>query len=144
MGSMPDVIADLTLVGAQSIAERVSMSAAIAELQRVLRMGFDPEGDLPRGILDVPNGGTVAQLPEDTVLEVACRVDADGAHPLPLASPTLHQLGLVATVRAAERAVAEAALSRSEHALLRAFVTHPLVGSLDAARALAQSVDLPR
>lgn len=56
MGSMPDVIADLTLVGAQSIAERVSMSAAIAELQRVLRMGFDPEGDLPRGILDVPNG----------------------------------------------------------------------------------------
>ena len=56
MGSMPDVIADLTLVGAQSIAERVSMSAAIAELQRVLRMGYDPEGDLPRGILDVPNG----------------------------------------------------------------------------------------
>ncbi|OJU40628.1 MAG: hypothetical protein BGN97_01215 [Microbacterium sp. 69-10] len=53
---MPDVIADLTLVGAQSIAERVSMSAAIAELQRVLRAGFDPEGDLPRGILDVPNG----------------------------------------------------------------------------------------
>jgi ornithine cyclodeaminase len=53
---MPDVIADLTLVGAQSIAERVSMSAAIAELQRVLRMDFDPEGDLPRGILDVPNG----------------------------------------------------------------------------------------
>lgn len=56
MGSMPDVIADLTLVGAQPIAERVSMSAAIAELQRVLRMGYDPEGDLPRGILDVPNG----------------------------------------------------------------------------------------
>ena len=53
---MPDVIADLTLVGAQSIAERVSMSAAVAELQRVLRMGYDPEGDLPRGILDVPNG----------------------------------------------------------------------------------------
>lgn len=53
---MPDVIADLTLVGAQPIAERVSMSAAIAELQRVLRMGYDPEGDLPRGILDVPNG----------------------------------------------------------------------------------------
>jgi len=53
---MPDVIADLTLVGAQSIAERISMSAAVAELQRVLRAGFDPEGDLPRGILDVPNG----------------------------------------------------------------------------------------
>jgi ornithine cyclodeaminase len=53
---MSDVIADLTLIGAQTIAERVSMAAAIAELQRVLRAGFDPEGDLPRGILDVPNG----------------------------------------------------------------------------------------
>lgn len=53
---MPDVIADLTLVPARTIAERVGMTAAIAELQRVLRTGFDPEDDLPRGILDVPNG----------------------------------------------------------------------------------------
>lgn len=53
---MPDVIADLTLISGSSIAGRVSMTAAIAELQRVLRDGFDPEGDLPRGILDVPAG----------------------------------------------------------------------------------------
>jgi len=53
---MSDVIADLTLVSARSIAERVTMSGAIAELQRLLRAGFDPEQDLPRGILDVPNG----------------------------------------------------------------------------------------
>jgi ornithine cyclodeaminase len=53
---MPDVIADLTLIGARTIAERVTMTAAIAELQRVLRTGFDPEEDLPRSILDVPNG----------------------------------------------------------------------------------------
>ena len=54
-GAMPSV-SDLTLVSAETIAERVSMAAAIAELQRVLRDGFDPEGDLPRGILDVPAG----------------------------------------------------------------------------------------
>ncbi|MDQ0615286.1 ornithine cyclodeaminase/alanine dehydrogenase-like protein (mu-crystallin family) [Microbacterium sp. W4I4] len=53
---MSDVIADLTLVSARSIAERVTMSGAIAELQRLLRAGFDPEDDLPRSILDVPNG----------------------------------------------------------------------------------------
>ena len=52
---MPSV-SDLTLVSAETIAERVTMTAAIAELQRVLRDGFDPEGDLPRGILDVPAG----------------------------------------------------------------------------------------
>lgn len=53
---MSDIIADLTLVTARSIAERVTMSGAIAELQRLLRGGFDPEDDLPRTILDVPTG----------------------------------------------------------------------------------------
>lgn len=53
---MSDVIADLTLVTARSIAERVSMSGAIAELQRLLQTGFDPDDALPRSILDVPNG----------------------------------------------------------------------------------------
>ncbi len=53
---MPDVIADLALVNAQLLAERVSMSAAIAAVQSTLRDGFDPEHDLARQILDVPNG----------------------------------------------------------------------------------------
>ena len=53
---MPDVIADLALVNAQLLSERVSMSAAIAAVQSTLRDGFDPEHDLARQILDVPNG----------------------------------------------------------------------------------------
>ncbi|REJ08693.1 ornithine cyclodeaminase family protein [Microbacterium bovistercoris] len=53
---MSDVIADLTLVTAAEIADRVSMPAAIRALQDVLRAGFDPEGDLPRTIQDVPHG----------------------------------------------------------------------------------------
>lgn len=53
---MPDVIADLALVNALLLAERVSMSAAIAAVQSTLRDGFDPEHDLARQILDVPNG----------------------------------------------------------------------------------------
>lgn len=53
---MPDVIADLALVTADTLAERVSMSAAIAAVQNTLRDGFDPEHDLARQILDVPNG----------------------------------------------------------------------------------------
>lgn len=56
MDAMTDVIADLTLVTAAQIEERVTMSAAIRALQGVLRAGFDPEGDLPRTIQDVPNG----------------------------------------------------------------------------------------
>lgn len=53
---MPDVIADLSLVNAQLLEERVSMSAAIEAIQTTLRDGFDPEDDLARQILDVPNG----------------------------------------------------------------------------------------
>ena len=53
---MPDVIADLTLVNARLIEERVSMAAAITAIQTTLRDGFDPEDDLARQILDVPNG----------------------------------------------------------------------------------------
>ncbi|KJL31928.1 ornithine cyclodeaminase family protein [Microbacterium azadirachtae] len=53
---MPDVFADLTLVSASALAARVDMGTAIAAIAAVLRGGFDPEQDLPRMVLDVPNG----------------------------------------------------------------------------------------
>jgi 6-phospho-beta-glucosidase len=82
-----------------------------------------------RLIINVANGETVPQLPADLVLELACTVDGDGARPLPVAPPDLHQLGLISTVRAAERAVIEAVRTRSRATALRAFVIHPLIGS---------------
>ncbi|WDH78459.1 ornithine cyclodeaminase family protein [Microbacterium esteraromaticum] len=53
---MPDVIADLSLVSARLLEDRVSMADAVAAIQQTLRDGFDPEDDLARQILDVPNG----------------------------------------------------------------------------------------
>ncbi|WP_309128305.1 ornithine cyclodeaminase family protein [Microbacterium sp.] len=53
---MLDVIANLALVSARQVEERVSMSGAIAAIQTTLRDGFDPEDDLARSIVDVPNG----------------------------------------------------------------------------------------
>ncbi|MBS1674979.1 MAG: ornithine cyclodeaminase family protein [Actinobacteria bacterium] len=53
---MPDVIADLTLINAARLAERVSMPQAILAIGDLLRGGFDPETDLPRTIHDVPHG----------------------------------------------------------------------------------------
>lgn len=88
-------------------------------------------------IVDVPNHGVVAELPEDAVIEVPCRVDTTGATPQSVAAPTLHQLGLLATVKACERAIIDAALTGSRDAALRALALHPLVGSLRAARQLA-------
>jgi 6-phospho-beta-glucosidase len=88
-------------------------------------------------IVNVPNHGVVDELPDDAVIEVPCRIDKTGALPLTIAAPTLHQLGLMAQVKASERAVIEAGLSGSADAALRAFALHPLVGSLFAARQLA-------
>jgi 6-phospho-beta-glucosidase len=101
-------------------------------------------GPAARLILNVRNGDTVPALTPGTVIEVPCRVDADGPVPLPVSAPSAHQLGLMATVRACERDIAEAALAtsaaRAEELALRAFATHPLVGSLRAARSLAAAV----
>ena len=117
-------------------------------------------GAAARLILNVRNGNTVAGLSPDTVIEVPCCVDAAGAVPLPVSAPSAHELGLMSAVRACERDIADAALiaagqtsrsgptglegtgaaARADALALRAFATHPLVGSLDAARTLAATV----
>jgi Alpha-galactosidases/6-phospho-beta-glucosidases, family 4 of glycosyl hydrolases len=90
-----------------------------------------------RLILNVRNGGTVPALAPDAVIETVCRVDSDGAVPLPAAPPSDHELGLMSTVKSCEQAIASAALTGSAADALRAFALHPLVGSLEAARTLA-------
>jgi 6-phospho-beta-glucosidase len=90
-----------------------------------------------RLILNVRNGGAVPAMAPDAIIETVCRVDADGAVPLPVPPPSGHELGLMSTVKSCERAIAAAALTGSAADALRAFALHPLVGSLEAARTLA-------
>jgi len=80
-------------------------------------------------IVNVANGATLPQLPADLVVEVPCSVDAAGPAPLPAPALDLHQLGLIASVRAAEQAAVQAVLTGSYRAALRAFAIHPLIGS---------------
>jgi len=112
-------------------------------------------GPAARLILNVRNGGTVKEMAPDTVLEVPCLVDAHGPVPLPVSPPSAHELGLMSAVRACERDIADAALiasgpanaagsahvaARAADLALRAFASHPLIGSLEAARSLAAFV----
>ncbi|MEO6501348.1 MAG: 6-phospho-beta-glucosidase [Jatrophihabitantaceae bacterium] len=92
----------------------------------------------PAGLLivNVANGDTLPQLPADLVIEAPCRVDSTGAHPLPLPGLQLHQLGMIASVRAAERAAIEAVRDGSRLAALRAFALSPLVNSTPIAERL--------
>jgi 6-phospho-beta-glucosidase len=87
-------------------------------------------------ILNVRNRGTIAGLPDDAVVEVPTMVDANGVHPLSTAQPDLHQLGLMAQVKAVERQTIEAALSGSRSDAVTAFALHPLVDGVSVAREL--------
>ena len=125
--------ADVTAGGYEAIA--IGLTSALTSSARTRR---PLTGEVPaRLILNVRNDGTVPALPPDAVIETVCRVDRNGAVPLPVEPPSDHQLGLMATVKSCERDIAAAALTGSAADALRAFALHPLVGSIAAARALA-------
>ncbi len=87
-------------------------------------------------ILDVPNQGTFTNLPPTAIIEVPCRVDSQGAHPLPAAPMPGYVSGLVAAVKASEQLTVDAALTGDERSALRALAAHPLVPSFAVARSL--------
>jgi 6-phospho-beta-glucosidase len=87
-------------------------------------------------ILDVRNRGSLPGLDDEAVVEVPCLVDANGAHPVAAGALEPHQLGLLQAVKAVERETIAAAVEGSRERALRAFALHPLVDSVDRARAL--------
>ncbi len=87
-------------------------------------------------VLNVPNRHTLAGLDTDAVVEVPCVVDANGWRPFATAPLDAHASGLVATVKAVERATIDAALSGSAALAVKALALHPLVGSVTVARGI--------
>jgi 6-phospho-beta-glucosidase len=71
----------------------------------------------------------ITGLPADAVVEVPCRVTADGAEPVPQDRPGPAQLELLRRVKDVERLVVEAATTGRREAALAAFARHPLVDS---------------
>ncbi|MGP5672424.1 family 4 glycosyl hydrolase [Brachybacterium alimentarium] len=97
-------------------------------------------GRRERMILDVGNIGAdrqeapaseriVPELPADAVLEVLCEVGGDGVHPLPIGPVELGRLGMMSSLRAAERKILDAARTGSRDAAWQGFSMHPLVSS---------------
>jgi 6-phospho-beta-glucosidase len=78
-------------------------------------------------VVDVRNGGVLAGLADDDVVEVPARVGRDGA--VPVAQPPLapELLGLVQHVAAYERLAAAAAVTGDREMARRALLAHPLV-----------------
>jgi len=90
-------------------------------------------------IVNARNGSAYPQLPAELVLETRCVVDATGARPLPGPALHLHQLGLMASVRAAEQSVIDAVRTRDRAAAVHGFAIHPLIGSSRIAARLVES-----
>lgn len=86
-------------------------------------------------ILNLKAGGGVG-LDADAVVEIPCVVGANGPVPQPVPPAQGHMLGLMQSVKAVERLVIEAVTTGSEAAALEAFALHPLVDSVNTAKAL--------
>jgi 6-phospho-beta-glucosidase len=78
--------------------------------------------------VDVRNGGTLAGLADDDIVEVPAYVTEDGASPMqqPPLAPEL--LGLVQHVAAYERLAVRAARSRDPLDVKKTLLAHPLIG----------------
>ncbi len=82
-------------------------------------------------VANVRNNGAVAEYPADWVLELPCRVDAQGVHGLPIAALPAVCTGLIQQVKSYELLTAEAAVTGNRNAAYQALLAHPLGPSAD-------------
>ena len=110
-------------------------SEAAAELVASLAAGT---GDVQ--VVNVRNAGAIPNLPLDDVVEVAATIDAEGAHPLPVAPLSEEMLGLVQHAKAYERLTIRAATSGDRVLALRALLSNPLVPDYPTASGLLDAI----
>jgi 6-phospho-beta-glucosidase len=77
-------------------------------------------------IVNTRQGAAVPGVPPDWVMELPCRVDAQGLHPLPTEPLPAFADGLLRAVKAYELLTAQAAVSGDRDAALQALLVHPL------------------
>ncbi len=105
-------------------AEALAVVEAIAADQGAVR------------ILNVANRSALAFLDDRAVVEVPCVVGAAGARPLAVGPVPGHARALIESVKAVERITIDAALTGSTALAVKALALHPLVPSVEAARAI--------
>jgi len=79
--------------------------------------------------VNIPNKGTITNLPNDCSIEVACFITADGPKPTPLGElkPTVN--GLIQTIKSFESLVVQAAVEGSKEIAITAMNVNPLCSS---------------
>ena len=77
-------------------------------------------------VVNTAHAGAVPGWPSDWVLEMPCRVDKAGIHPLPAEPLPLVCFGLLAQVKSYELLTVEAAVHGDRKAAYQALLAHPL------------------
>lgn len=85
-------------------------------------------------VVNTPHRGTVPGWPADWVLEMPCRVDSKGIHPLPAEPLPLVCFGLIAQVKSYELLTVEAAVHGDREAAFQALLANPLGPAADKAQ----------
>jgi 6-phospho-beta-glucosidase len=91
-------------------------------------------------VVNVRNDGAIPNMADDAVVEVACRIDASGAIPLPVEPLAPEMLGLVEQVKAYERLTVAAAVSGDRGLALKALMANPLTSEYPVARPLLDAL----
>ena len=91
-------------------------------------------------VVNVRNDGAIPNIADDAVVEVAARIDGDGAHPLAVDPLPPEMLGLVQHAKAFELLTARAAMSGDRTLALKALMTNPLVRDYDTAKPLLEAL----
>lgn len=90
--------------------------------------------------VDVQNRGALADLPDDTVVEVNCLIDARGAHPIAVGRLRPQLRGLLQQVKAYEELTIAAALTGDRGLAFQALLANPLVPSARVAKELLEDL----
>jgi len=99
---------------------------------------YTDRGDVQ--VVNVRNGGAIPNMDDDAVVEVACRIDREGAYPLPVDPLPPEWLGLVEAIKAFERLTVRAAVEGDRDLALKALIAHPLVADYRLAKPLLEEL----
>ena len=87
-------------------------------------------------VVNILNQGTLPFMNDDDVVEIAARIGADGAKPVPVRKTwSRHMEGLMKVVKEYEKYTVEAAKNGDDEAAMNALMIHPLVGDYKRAHA---------
>ncbi|MEG0708959.1 MAG: 6-phospho-beta-glucosidase [Longicatena sp.] len=88
---------------------------------------YNDRGDIQ--YVDVRNNGAISNLPNDSAVEVACRICADGPKPLATGECKVQINGYVQMMKSFERMVVEAAVTGNKDLAIAALNLNPLCPS---------------